>query len=272
MHYNLFDSHVHSDNSSDGNHPVIMLCENAIANGVTGLCVTDHCELSVYQEGHYERCVAQSILDSIKAKDAFRGRLAVMTGIELADVLHDPVLTEKVLCAHPYDMVLLSQHNLHEYDDIYFTDYSALLPEQLDALLVEYYTKLLACVKWNGYDTVAHLTYPIRYITGRHKIKIDLHKYDDLLDEILKTVIYNGKAIEINTSGLWQPLGDTMPPRDYVARYRSFGGELITVGSDSHSAYTIGKGIDEAMQLLEQSGFSYYTFYKERKPIQMKLI
>ena len=63
-----------------------------------------------------------------------------------------------------------------------------------------------------------------------------------------------------------------MPPYSYVKRYRELGGEYITLGSDSHSADTIGRGIDSAMQMLVDARFHYFTFYKERHPLQFKIL
>ena len=45
MYMNLFDSHVHSDNSHDGEHSITFLCENAEQKNLMGLCITDHYEL-----------------------------------------------------------------------------------------------------------------------------------------------------------------------------------------------------------------------------------
>ena len=39
----LIDSHVHSDNSFDGNDPVIKMCEMAELRGFGAVAITDHC-------------------------------------------------------------------------------------------------------------------------------------------------------------------------------------------------------------------------------------
>lgn len=47
MYVNLFDSHVHSDNSHDGEHSITFLCENAQQKDLMGLCITDHYEMEL---------------------------------------------------------------------------------------------------------------------------------------------------------------------------------------------------------------------------------
>jgi len=269
---NLFDSHTHSENSFDASHSVTFMCEKAIEAGVSGICVTDHCELKDYEKDRYEMRITQSVFDVNKAKRIFNGRLAVMAGIELSDVLYDEQLTGRVISGFPFDMIMVSQHNSAAGEDIYYSNFSEWTAGEIDEYLSWYFSYLLRVAEWGNFDTLGHLTYPLRYITGTHKIQVGLGRYEDQIDQILRTVAQTGRAIEINTSGLSQPLGDTMPGIRYVKRYRELGGEYITLGSDAHSADAVGRGIDAAMQMLLDAGFSYFTFYKQRQPLQMKII
>ncbi len=272
MFINIFDSHTHSDNSSDAHHSVTFMCEKAVEKNVSGICVTDHCELREYKQDHYERRITQSVFEVGKARRIFNGRLAVMAGIELSDVLYDEALTAAVLSKFQFDMVMVSQHTTLQGRDIYYINFGEWSPSEIDSYVKDYFGYLIRVAKWNRFDTLGHLTYPVRYIVGTYKIPLDLHRYDDMIEEILRITAHNGKAIEINTSGLWQALGDTMPSFDYVKRFRELGGEYITLGSDAHTADSIGRGIHSAMQMLLDADFRYFTFYKERHPLQMKII
>jgi len=49
------------------------------------------------------------------------------------------------------------------------------------------------------------------------------------------------------------------------------GGEIVTVGSDSHNAHDVGRFIPETLQRLRTLGFSYVCTFSERKPIFHKL-
>ncbi|WP_455799806.1 hypothetical protein [Clostridium butyricum] len=53
----------------------------------------------------------------------------------------------------------------------------------------------------------------------------------DIIHEILKTLITNGKGIEVNTSGLKENL--LFPKLEILQMYKDLKGEIITVGSDS---------------------------------------
>ena len=139
-------------------------------------------------------------------------------------------------------------------------------------MVLVWYPKCSTCQRAKAWLDEHGVAYPLRYITGKHKIRVDLRRYDDKIEEILRLTAQNGRAIEINTSGLYGALRDTMPPLCYVKRYRELGGEYITLGSDAHSADALGRGIDSGMEMLLEAGFSYFTFYKERHPLQFKII
>ena len=49
-----------------------------------------------------------------------------------------------------------------------------------------YLDQLYELVRWNGFDSLAHLTYPLRYINGEHHFGVELKNYAEKVDEILK--------------------------------------------------------------------------------------
>ena len=88
---------------------------------------------------------------------------------------------------------------------------------------------------------------------------------------ILAKLVAQGIALEVNTRGSydWQK---RVGPEDWVLRrYRELGGELLTIGSDAHSTRFVGAGYEQAAELLRQTGFSAYTIYRDRTPIQIAI-
>lgn len=75
----------------------------------------------------------------------------------------------------------------------------------------------------------------------------------------------------MNTSGLRQFAKACLPDLDIVSLYRQLGGEIITVGSDAHTAEDVGKGIREGIEMIEQAGFDYITVYVNRQPSMIKI-
>lgn len=133
------------------------------------------------------------------------------------------------------------------------------------------FDELIKLSRWAKFDTLAHMTYPLRYIVGEHGIEVDMSKFSDKIDEILTLLVENEKALEINTSGLRQKLGTTMPEETVVRHFKQLGGEFVTVGSDAHYAKDIGAGIDVAIEIAQRSGFDCVTLFQNRMPVQIPI-
>ncbi len=266
---NILDMHAHSDNSFDGEDAMIYVCECAQSNGIRAVAFTDHCEVDNYKQDKFApKVLAQSYFEALKSKLVYEGSLIICSGIELGQPTFDEQTAEKIISRFNYDIVLASIHNLRNKKDFYFLDYTK---ENIDELLTDYFTEMLEIAKWNKFDSLAHLTYPLRYIKGKYNIDVDLKAFSDYTDEIFKTLAQNGKALEINTSGLRQSLGDTMPSKDLISRYKELGGELITIGSDSHRAKDIGAGVEQAMSVCADCGFKYVALYQSREPVMISI-
>lgn len=270
-HFRMMDLHTHTDNSFDGNHSAMFMCENAIRKGLRGIAFTDHFDVDFYKEHQLAERQMQSFFEISKARSAFKGRLLILAGIELGQGTYDIPLSEKALQRFPYDFVIGSIHNLRQTEDFYFLKYNEMTENEIYALLEKYFEEELILAQWNKFDTLAHLTYPLRYISGDYSIKIDLSRFDDIIDTIFKTLAQNGKALEINTSGLRQKIGVTMPTADYVKRFRELGGEFVTVGSDAHFAEHLGAGIKEGLTIAKEAGFENITFFQHREPITIPI-
>ena len=89
------------------------------------------------------------------------------------------------------------------------------------------------------FDVLGHLGYTKRYMK-RRGFDIGLEGHEDRLRELFRLLIQNGKGIELNTSGLRDTTGSTFPEKHVLKLYREAGGEIITVGSDSHRTEDVG--------------------------------
>jgi histidinol-phosphatase (PHP family) len=258
----LADFHVHSDNSPDGRNSVIELCESAISKGYSYLAVTDHCEIDSFYKDRYNIGYRQSYFEVKKAVSVFDSQLYVLAGIELGQATAD-IMTAETVTSLPYDVVLGSMHCMPGMGDFYFLEYKG---KDVRKLFADYLGELLRLVNWGGFDILAHITYPLRYINGENGYNLKTEDFGDEIEKILREIIKRGIALEINTSGLRQQLKQTMPDFFCLTLYKSLGGELLTFGSDSHKASDIGAGIPQGMKLAKQAGFSKYCIYRNRVP------
>jgi histidinol-phosphatase (PHP family) len=75
--------------------------------------------------------------------------------------------------------------------------------------------------------------------------------------------------MEINTSGV-DRVGDYLPSVEFIKRFKELGGEIITVGSDSHDGSRVGQYIDGALEIAKEI-FGYVCTFENRKVIYHKL-
>ena len=89
--------------------------------------------------------------------------------------------------------------------------------------------------------------------------------------EILKTVISDGKGIEINTSSHRYGLRDLTPSVAILRLYRELGGRILTIGSDSHRKEHLGAFIKDTMEEAKKLGFENICTFDRMRPIPHKL-
>ena len=89
----------------------------------------------------------------------------------------------------------------------------------------------------------------------------------DIIEEILKHVIAAGKGIEVNTSCYRYGLSDLTPSREILRLYKELGGEILTIGSDSHAEKHVGVKLKEIQEELKGMGFQHFYTYNR---MQMK--
>ncbi len=265
-----YDFHMHSDNSLDGRQTVDDACRAAVEKGLTGIAITDHADICFFEKDDTINRFKKLISDINIAKDKYRGRLEIYTGIEMAEYLTNAKGAEDTLALTDYDVVLGSIHTVYfeDIDDSYSRiDFSAMPKEKITAFIDLYFDKILEMIYKTDFDILTHLTCPLRYINGKYSRGIDIWIYEDKIRKILKEVVERKISLEINTSGYATDDPYFMPERDILTLYYEMGGRRISVGSDAHGSKNVAVGFEEAGKMLSEIGFDGYYVYKERKPI-----
>lgn len=280
---NLIDCHTHTQFSVDSEADINECVERAAGLGLAAYAITDHCECNRwYSEEHYPdedtyryfdfgRDFENSVSAVTKLKEQYEGRLNLICGVEMGQATQDLEIAEKIISDSRLDFVIGSMHQLPKTEDFALIDYTGYSEDDIYNLLERYFTEVYKLCIWGKFDVLGHLTYTLRYIKGNFGFDADISRYDEIIAESLRALARSGKGIEINTSGLRQGFGDTFPDLRYVKLFRELGGEILSIGSDAHTAEDIGKGVLQGAEIAKLAGFTHLCYFKQRKPVFIEI-
>lgn len=246
------DTHTHTyfsfDCTENENSPEKM-CEAAYEKGLDAVIFTDHIEINnkvlklfppFYLSAYKEQCA--------EAKEKFKGKLDVYTGIELGQITHYPEFAEQIAKTGGFDYIIGSVHNTKGEQDPYYTDFTKVPYDKILYQLDKYFDEYLqmTCVPY--VDQCAHLTYPLRYIK-KAGIDVDITRWDGKIREILNSIIAHNKTYELNSVYVRKNID--LPESYILQAYKDMGGKKISLGSDAHYTQHVASGFDEAYNLID---------------------
>lgn len=261
------DYHLHSSHSGDSQTPMEQMILRGIELGLDTMCFTEHNDFEYPDapdfSGEMFLLNTDSYLyDLIKYKEKYASKIRILFGVELG--LQPEVMRQNAVYAKSYDFdfIIGSSHICHGMDPYFQSPFFD--GRSADAAYLEYFESILENIKkFNNFDVYGHLDYVVRYGPDMDKY-YSYEQYKEILDAILELLIDKGKGIEINTGGLKKGMRDLHPCTGILKRYRELGGEIITIGSDSHDTQHIAEYFDRACDVLKECGFNYYTVFEKR--------
>ena len=261
----MFDFHLHSSVSFDSVCKAEDILKKAEQTGLKEICFTDHFDFNddktkkhdIFSIDDYRNAYDGLCSDKVKIRRGVEFGLTHWNQKELADLL----------ASYPFDFVIGSVHFAGGYDPYYPEFWTK---NGIDEGFEKYLIQTLNCVKnQKDFDVLGHLNYVCKSEHNPTKKPLFYEDYSDICDEIMKTLAQNGRGMEINTSGM-DRVGDFLPSATFIKRFHELGGEIITVGSDSHDNTRVGQYIDDAL-CIAKDVFGYVCTFENRKPIFHKL-
>lgn len=269
------DYHVHTAFSDDSIYPMEQVVQDAISKKIDEICFTEHVDYGikvdwdsgkeiVYRNGEpCANCNYPLYMKTIEQmKERYGNKITIKTGLEFGMQMHTIKLYEKLFSQYDLDFVLLS---IHQVNDLEFWSQDYQRGKTQKEYNEGYYDEMLRLVKsYKNYSVLAHMDLITRYDNDG---VYSFEKIKNKITEILKIVISDGKGIELNTSSKRYGLSDSTPCRDILKLYYNLGGNIITIGSDSHKPEHLGAYIQEGKELLRSIGFTQYCTFEKMKPI-----
>ncbi len=268
----LTDFHTHSRCSVDGTASIYDMANAAAQKGISIMCITDHVDIDNFETGKKQHdCFAhweKMLREYAEAKDRLKGQIDLRLGIELGEASHNPEDSLMISQTNGLDFIIGSMHNVKDTPDFCCIDYKS--QQHCGELIEKYIEEHFELVRLGCFDVLGHIGYTRRYMK-RSGFDIGLAGFEDRLGELFRLLCESGKGIELNTSGIRDGTGTAFPEKGILKLYHEAGGEIITVGSDSHRTADVGANIADGYELLREAGFRYVTVFRDRKPEFIKL-
>lgn len=284
----LYDNHNHSQFSFDGKRTSVeRTARAAAAKGLAGLCFTDHCDLYVpAQNKHFTGTGAQpqptasddehqhfDIEGQQREIDRVCGvlmeegeKLQIFKGIEVGVYKDSRDMIAETLRSHSFDQIIASVHYIDGTDPFWGGYY---VGKSWKEAYERYLEVLLEEMIWlgDGFDVMGHYDYVARY--APYPVESILYRdFPDIFDEIFRFLSEKGKALELNTKTYQLYKGRLPEPdKDIYMRFRELGGEMVSLGSDSHDAEAVGTDFDRYTAFLLSAGFRYTVHFDNRNPV-----
>ena len=265
------DAHLHTNLSPDSDVLIDVYAAAALERGIAELAITDHVDFEPGAPAFGYATFADRERMVRQAADRWGPQgVAIRFGAELTYDRQWEADIRQHLARHSYDFTIGSVHD--RVDSVYGPSRVRAWVEgrSLAEIVAPSFNEVEAAARSGLFDAVGHLDVVKRYLHP-HVPKEMLAEAGELYEPLLRALLESGTALEINTSGLRHPVGETYPSAAIVRRFRELGGRAITVGSDAHRAEHFGYALADGYQYAIDAGFLALTFRRGDAPVHVDI-
>jgi histidinol-phosphatase (PHP family) len=262
----MIDYHVHEKHSRDASTAMIPeYIASAEARGIHEIAFTTHfitvgpdVAISIPE---YE--ISEYIEDIRRAQANTTVRL--LAGLEVDYFPGEERHLEQVLGTHDFDFILGSTHYVNGVDIGSQTQAEGFFADRpIKRAADEYYKVWKRAIESGLFDVMAHPDYWRKYLHFYGK-SAQWGEYGSVVFDALQAAADKGVGIEVNTAGERAGTGHFYPLQEFLVAAHEAGIENVTVGSDSHTAGTLGYKLDEAVRMIRDVGFTTISKYEKRR-------
>lgn len=255
----IADYHVHTLFSDDSEYPMEDCIRHGIELGIEEICFTEHVDYGVKTDLNCD--LEAYYREFLRCQKLFQGEISLKFGVEAGVQTHTMARYEQDCRDYPFDFVILS---CHQVDNKEFWNQCFQAGKTQEEIWRYYYGEILNVVQsYRYYSVLGHLDMLKRYDPfGEYSFS----RTRETVEAILKTVIRDGKGIEVNTSSFRYGLTDLMPSTDILTMYRELGGQILTFGSDSHAREHLGAQIGAVQAQVKELGFRKFHRFTSMVP------
>jgi histidinol-phosphatase (PHP family) len=248
----LTDYHMHSTFSPDASNSLDQMCQHALQIGFEEIAFTEHVEWHPDWHGTLDIYSYLSAVQTLKSNYIRKG-LKIYAGVEIGNPHDYPDQASEILHNPQIDVIIAALHWLHG-ENIHLAECFA--GRDPNEVYIEYFCEIRRMSDCCDFDILAH--FDRIFLAGSKFGYIPkVEQLESVIRSTFTTMAENNQILELNTK-----LFGHMPPfwKDIMATiiswFREEGGSGVSVGSDAHNIFEIGRHFDVAEEILEstQSG------------------
>lgn len=256
------DLHLHSEFSFDSYTDPEENIKAAIKNNIKIMAFTDHMDNFCQNDRDISFDLEKYFSTIYKFREKYKNQIKILAGVEVGLAYENADKINQFIDENPFDFIIGSIHAV-EFKDIWSN--RKIIEKNPKYYFRKYYQYMLESIKsCKNFSVLGHIDYIDRYIKDKSVIP-DFSFYEDLIEEILKELIKTNRGIEYNTAGFRNNLSYANPKDKILEKYKNLGGNIITLGSDSHFPDTISYKIDDGIKHLKDLGFDHISYFENKK-------
>jgi histidinol-phosphatase (PHP family) len=247
----LTDYHMHSTFSPDANTSLNQMCLHAIQIGFKEIAFTEHVEWHPDWHGSLDVEAYLSAVRMAKERYARKG-LEIYAGVEVGNPHDYPDQASDIFLNPEFDVIIASLHwlrgvNIHLVDCFIGRD-------PVD-VFVEYFLEIRRMSECCDFDILAHFD-RIFFAGWKLGLLPDLGQLESVIRSAFAVMAEHGQVLELNTKlyglmpSVWKDIMVTA-----ITWFKEEGGTRISIGSDAHKLFEIGRHFEIAEEILESTQF-----------------
>jgi len=257
--------HIHGFLSSDSALDYHELCKKACELNYTSIAFTEHFDLldtEILEYGILSLNKYFILIDKLRKEFP---EINIIKGIELGEPHRVKEISDRLFKIEKPEYIIGSLHVTKKNLNVSTNINRILTINEVE----NYYQENLDMVQQGGFDTLGHLSIYKRSIPYNENYPKKRLFY--IIDEIFREMIKKNICLEINFSSFFRNCISFLPEPELLVRYRDMGGDLITIGSDSHQLEHFDKFYNKTLDSLRLLKFRCIWWKLENKWYKLDL-
>lgn len=257
------DYHIHTSLCGHAHGAMEQYVERALSLGFAEIGFSDHLPMEVWGQADPGLTMSLAEMETYQTRVArlqeqYRGRIRIRFGLEADFAPGKERVIEDFLRRYDLDYVIGSVHFLGDHAIDFSGEMAPWTTHSVDEIYRDYFETLRDCAASGLFDFLGH---PDLVKKFGHRPSFALGEWYDL---VAATCARRGMGAEINTSGLFRPVGEMYPREDFVRAFVRYEVPVL-INSDSHAPEEVGRERAAAEAMAWRAGVRRTPLYEKRR-------